>query len=184
MKWKRIDDRYSVSDCGDVRNDETGYILKGRPVNGRYLYVVLHGKGVAIHKLVAGAFIPNPENKEQVNHIDGNKKNNRVENLEWCTRSENTIHAYKIGLCKRKFGKSNPKYKGNIQMLTIGGELVKEFESSYEARNWIRENTKYTRASHGNIYNCALGKHKNMYGFKWNRQFYSILKSDKQPLKP
>ena len=168
MNWKKINDRYSVSDCGDVRNDETVRILKGRPVNGGYLYVVLHGKSVAVHKLVATAFIPNPENKEQVNHIDGNKRNNRVENLEWCTRSENIKHAYRIGLCKRLFGKLNPKHRKNIKMLTFNDEYVTEFESSYEAMRWIRMNTKYTNAHHGNIYNCANGRCNHMYGFKWS----------------
>src|SRR5574343_1086214 len=58
----------------------------------------------SVHRLVAKMFIPNPENKEFVNHKNGNKLDNRVENLEWCSRSENATHAYKLGLCKRDIG--------------------------------------------------------------------------------
>ena len=63
-----------------------------------------------IHQLVAKAFIPNPENKEMINHIDCNTLNNRVENLEWCTNSENQIHAMKNGL-KVDFGANHPNSK-------------------------------------------------------------------------
>ena len=57
-------------------------------------------KNIAIHKLVAEAFIPNSYNYKEINHIDGNKHNNRADNLEWCSRSQNMLHAYKLGLHK------------------------------------------------------------------------------------
>ena len=60
-----------------------------------------------VHVLVATVFIPNPDNKPEVNHVDGNKKNNSINNLEWVTKSENVLHAFKIGLKKSKIGKES-----------------------------------------------------------------------------
>lgn len=103
-EWKIIEDypNYSVSNLGRVRNDKTGRILtahkRGRR-NTYYLYVNLfQGKiiGRLIHRLVAEAFIPNPEQKSEVNHIDGNTFNNAVDNLEWVSHSENILHAYRV----------------------------------------------------------------------------------------
>jgi len=109
--WKDIKDYknlYMVSNNGSIkslkRNTAHERILKPRKDRGGYLYVGLLKNGKTkyckIHRLVAEAFIPNPENKYSVNHIDGNKTNNKVENLEWATRSEQMIHAYKLGLIK------------------------------------------------------------------------------------
>lgn len=103
--WKRISEYpiYEVSDVGEVRNSETGRILKPRSVNG-YSHVTLCDKDGhhqrSIHRLVATEFIPNPTNRPMVNHIDGNRTNNQVDNLEWCTNSENMKHAYRTGLQK------------------------------------------------------------------------------------
>ena len=63
-----------------------------------YIRVYIYNKTFALHRLIALAFIENTENKEQVNHIDGNKLNNSVENLEWVSNQENQIHKFKIGL--------------------------------------------------------------------------------------
>lgn len=85
-----------------IFSDKEGY-LKVDLCNGR-------GKQMYVHRLVADAFIPNCDNKPMVNHIDGNKQNNSVENLEWCTCQENTIHAFNLGLRSGMKGEKNPMY--------------------------------------------------------------------------
>ena len=122
--WKAVkgyEGLYEVSDNGEIRsldhevlNNGTSVLVKGvlkrtRMKDNGYMIVDLwkDGKGKThhVHRLVAQAFIDNPENKQTVNHIDGNKKNNNVNNLEWLTPSEQNLHFYEHGL----------KSKANIQ---------------------------------------------------------------------
>lgn len=108
--WKPVngyEGRYEISDRGEIRfcfswaRAKKGELKKTSELNGGYTMVLLcsHGseKGLLVHRLVAQAFIPNPEKKPQVNHKNSVRSDNRVENLEWVTRSENTIHASKKG---------------------------------------------------------------------------------------
>ena len=99
----------------ELKQYTTGY--KG------YVKVRIDKKDYFVHRLVAIAFLVNPENKETVNHIDGDKSNNHVSNLEWCTRSENTQHAYDIGLHKPYSG---IKDKGNNKFAKEWDELLKQ----------------------------------------------------------
>ena len=125
-KFKQIKGykNYSVSNYGKIRNDKTGRILK--PSNnstGGYLFVGLSKNGICksqkVHRLVALAFIPNPENKRTVNHIDGVKINNFVSNLEWATNKENTHHAMDAGLKDAKGEKHGRSKLTENQVLEI-----------------------------------------------------------------
>lgn len=112
--WKPIKDYenyYEVSNYGNVRNIKTGYIMKKRHTFDGYVKVTLtvnyKAKDYRVHRLVAETFIPNEQNKETVNHIDGNKDNNNVNNLEWSDRHEQLEHAYRLGLKKPLRGCNN-----------------------------------------------------------------------------
>jgi hypothetical protein len=106
-EWKDIEGYeglYQVSNHGRVKSFKYGKekILKGSITTKGYLQVYLHKdnkiKRFNGHRLIAIHFIPNPDNKPQVNHIDGNKLNNNISNLEWNTQSENLNHAFDTGL--------------------------------------------------------------------------------------
>ena len=137
----------------------TGYLSN----NSQYKRVELSknniSKGFSIHRLVAEAFIDNPENKCCVNHIDGDKHNNKVENLEWVTISENNQHAYKLGLKVSKKGKYSSKSKKIVQK-TKSGEIIKVWDC-LSCIN-IDNNFVYQYVSR-----VLSGKRKHYKGFKW-----------------
>ena len=116
--WKPIKgiEQYQVSNKGNVKSLRTNVILKQRLDRYGYPRLTLDlGKGKkaykTIHRLVAENFLPNPENKPQVNHIDANKLNNNLENLEWCTCKENVQHIHKLKRNPDVNGEKNPMSK-------------------------------------------------------------------------
>ena len=172
--WKDIENYegfYQVSNYGRIKSlsrkipNGTGfYISKEKILNGHittkgYIQVELKGNPVLVHRLVAKAFIPNIDNKPQVNHIDGNKTNNRVENLEWCTNSENQIHAYKNGLNIHS-GKAGRPEKKVCQIDLKTGEIINIFNSISEAK-------KSLGVSKENISQVCKGKRKKCLGYGW-----------------
>ena len=124
-EWKDVkgfEGLYQISNYGRIKSLRFNKVRLMKPFIKSYYMVELCVNSVRktfmVHRLVAEAFIPNPENKPQVNHIDGNKLNPRVDNLEWCTPSENLKHAYRTGLAKpRPTFQNQPNQKAIIDII-------------------------------------------------------------------
>ena len=198
MFWNK----YQISNYGNVKSLLSNKILKPSIVayrdpnrNNGYYVVNLKGKLYYIHRLVAENFIPNPNHLPQVNHIDGNKQNNKVDNLEWCTASENIKHAYSMGLIdinkintnanvlkwRHEFGQ---KYKGTkentlfkekwfrekYKLKTLTAKKILQIDKN---KNIIAEWSSIVLASrnlkidNGNISACCRGKRKTAGGYIW-----------------
>lgn len=123
--WRDIDNwegLYRISNFGNVYSIRTQQKLTpAKRLNYLVFHLYLKRKisNLSAHRLVALAFIPNPNNYPEVNHIDGNKANNRVDNLEWCSKSENRKHAFKLGLINQKGEFNNSAKLTNIDILEI-----------------------------------------------------------------
>lgn len=167
---------YYITDTGDVYSrdyHQTGRVKKLTPRKDKrgYLYVGLCKKSKQqirkIYRLVAEAFIPNPENKPQVNHKNGIKTDNRVENLEWATQSENMKHRYNVlgqkGTWFEKTGKNNPFSKIVLQIKD--GKVVAEFYGCHEAE-------RITGIKYKHISRCCLGGRKSAGGYQWKYAEY------------
>ena len=153
-------EKYEVSNLGRVRNIKSGRILKPFPNRGGYLRHKLYGygkkKNLPLHRIIATAFIDNPDGKPCVNHIDENKLNNDLSNLEWCTVKENNIHGTRTKRAAEKC------FKKVIQ-LDLNDNVLNEFES-------MRQAERETGVSVGNISSCCNGKTKSAGGYKWRRK--------------
>ncbi|WP_297990311.1 NUMOD4 domain-containing protein [uncultured Anoxybacillus sp.] len=160
--WKPVkgyEGVYSVSNLGRVRRESTGYILKPSVAKNGYLIVTLwyrnKGKSCYIHRILAEAFLPNPDPKvfRTINHKDGNKLNNDLSNLEWCSYSYNNLHAYKTGLktvsekmiqtIKKTASQRNKNNKFRaipVVAYDVNGNFIGEFESITKASKELNIN--------------------------------------------
>lgn len=165
--WKDIEGYeglYQISDLGRVKSLKYGRetLLNPYRNNKGYLGVSLHKdkirKTPKVHRLVAQAFLPNPENLLEINHIDEDKTNNRVDNLEWCDRKYNV-----------NYGKRTEKCSKRVQQFTIDGHLVAEWKSIHDAaRNNGFNFSHISECCNGGFW--CNGKWINNYvykGYKW-----------------
>ena len=180
--WKNIEEypNYQVSNMGRVKRLSTGYyrrtekILKPQLQNNGYLHIKLSQKDktkcILVHRLVAQVFIPNPNNLPQVNHINEDKTDNRVENLEWCTQKYNIN--YGNGISKRvKTNKENGTYKkiGEINSKIRSKSILQFSKDNSFIRKWdcIMDVQRELGYDNKQISSCLKNRQKTAKGFKW-----------------
>ena len=142
---KGYENIYGITSCGKVWSYKYKKFLKPNANRDGYLYVNLYKDGkmkhYKIHRLVAEAYLPNPENLPQVDHIDGNKTHNYLNNLQWITHRDNSR-------------KSNNK---PILQYDLDGNFIREWPSATDVGNEVKTN----------IVHCLKGKQKTAYGYVW-----------------
>lgn len=186
--WKDIkgyEGIYQVSNLGNVRSldrcvncgikNNSNVIRKGKLIKQNqnlhnYLQVHLSKKNkakmITVHRLVAEAFLPNPNNLPQINHIDGDKLNNNVNNLEWCTAKENINHSWGLGLSKPYYFPKGylTEYSKNlckkVEQYDLEGNLLNTFSS-------ISDASRKTTCSISEICKCCRDKSHSTHNFLW-----------------
>lgn len=173
--WRDIEGypNYQISNMGRVKslgNNKTRKekILKSGKNEKGYLIVNLFkegkGKSFKVHRLVATAFLPNPNNLPQVNHKDENKTNNRVDNLEYCDSKYNM-----------NYGTRTEKTQKPILQFSKTGEFIKKWDSAIQVERELGFNQ-------GNISICCKGKLKTAYGYRWCYHYKSLWEKKHIPL--
>lgn len=189
--WKDIkgyDGLYKVSNKGNVRSldriDSLWRLIKGKllkPWITKNGYVIIKlgrkHKHFLVHRLVANAFIPNPYNKPQVDHINSDRSNNNVSNLRWVTQTENNLNPITHRkMCESKKGKNHPMYNKNqsdetkkkkskaVIQKSINGEIIREWFGQSEAAHNLGIDSS-------NISRCCSGRLKTYKGFIWENKY-------------
>lgn len=156
-EWITIErsSNYEISNYGEIRNKNTNKILKPTLLSG-YLAIslIINNKKVLpkIHRLVAENFLECPVETYIVNHKDGNKTNNRLDNLEWVSRSENAKHAFRLGLNKGR--------KIKVSQYTLDNVFIREYDSPTDVEN-------ETGILRTNVLKACKGKRKTVGGYIW-----------------
>lgn len=167
--WKTIKgfENYKVSNTGKVYSLEKNKVMKPWVINSGYQVIALVDREISkrmlVHRLVALNFIDNPLNKPQVNHIDGDKLNNNVDNLEWTTASENINHNKVLGrldthTAREALNKTQTKAVNQLDIET--GKVIATY-------NTIREASKATGSQNGKITMVCQGKRNSHNGYRW-----------------
>jgi hypothetical protein len=179
-EWRDIlgfDGKYQVSSLGNVRNSKTMYQLNPSKTNSGYYEVKLYDQNknksihFRVHRLVAATFIDNPECKRTVNHIDGDKSNNAVSNLEWATHKENLRHAHDTGLIVAS-DKQRQSASRNIMQNRLLAKpekrcfLIDHAGCKREFASLKTAAIEVNGVSSG-ISMCCQGKRNSYKGFKW-----------------
>ena len=153
-------ENYEVSNLGKVRNIKSGIALKPWITKDGYLRHCLYKhnkrKNLLLHRIIATAFIDNHEEKPCVNHIDENKLNNDLSNLEWCTERENVIHGTRTKRAAEKLSRK-------VIQLDLNDNVLNEFESMGQAE-------RETGVPRSNISRCCNGKRKSAGDYKWMKK--------------
>jgi hypothetical protein len=150
---------YSINTNGEVFNIKTNRMVKASMSGSGYMTIklcnTLGSKTYNLHKLVAQTFLDNINNEKTINHKNGIKIDNTLNNLEWCSYSHNTKEAYKLGL-------NNGRPKMKVFQYDLQNNLLNIFESLHDA-------DRKTNIDYRNIYDCIIGKKKSAGGFIWKK---------------
>lgn len=190
--WKDIEDYKGLYQASNLGNVKSLSKIKNNKLVGKfktkekilsagidskgYYSVVLYKNGnkkvCSVHRLVAQTFIPNHENKPCVNHIDGNKLNNNVNNLEWCTYRENNLHALRTGLNPILKGKDNPMYGRHGKNHNHSIPVSQYDRNGEHIKDWVnmREAELSLNITRGKISACCNGNQKTAGGYIWKKQ--------------